>query len=94
MAHRAAPGTLDDLASIPKPLFGLLDLFKERDVVDVVIPRYLCRWRLHTVAPQIRQTVVLIPMKMIGDSEVIPVTHSDGKPITVGAKRRWRSYRA
>jgi hypothetical protein len=35
-----------------------------------------------------------IPMKVVSDSDLIPVTHSDVKPITVGAKRRWRCYRA
>ena len=39
-------------------------------------------------------TDVPIPMKVVSDSDLIPVTHSDGKPVTVGAKRRWRSYRA
>jgi hypothetical protein len=33
-------------------------------------------------------------MKAVGDSDLIPVTHSDAVAITVGAKRRWRSYRA
>ena len=37
---------------------------------------------------------VPIPMKVVGDSDLIPVTHSDTKPVRVGAKRRWRSYRA
>jgi hypothetical protein len=37
---------------------------------------------------------VLIPMKMITDSDLIPITCSDAMPITVGAKRRWRSYGA
>jgi len=37
---------------------------------------------------------LLIPMKVVSDSDLIPVTHSEGMPVTVGAKRRWRSYRA
>jgi len=37
---------------------------------------------------------VPIPMKVVSDSDLIPVTHSDAKPVTVGAKRRWRSYSA
>jgi len=37
---------------------------------------------------------LLIPMKVVVDSDLIPVTHSDAKPITVGAKRRWRFYPA
>jgi hypothetical protein len=37
---------------------------------------------------------VLIPMKVITDSDLIPVTCSDAIPITVGAKRRWRPYGA
>jgi len=35
---------------------------------------------------------VLIPTKMGTDSDLIPVTYSDAMPVTVGAKRRWRSY--
>ena len=31
---------------------------------------------------------VLIPMIVISDSDLIPVTHSDAMSITVGAKRR------
>jgi hypothetical protein len=31
---------------------------------------------------------VPIPMKVVSDSDLIPVTHSDAKPVTVGAKRR------
>ncbi len=33
---------------------------------------------------------VLIPMKVVSDSDLIPVTRSDAMPVTVGAKRRWR----
>ena len=35
-----------------------------------------------------------IPMKVISDSDWIPVTGSEMKLIVFGAKRRWRSYRA
>jgi DNA helicase HerA-like ATPase len=38
--------------------------------------------------------VLLIPMKVVSDSDLIPVTGSEVKPIIFGAKRRWRSYRA
>ncbi len=38
--------------------------------------------------------LVLIPMKVVGVSDLIPVTRSDAMPVTVGAKRRWRPYRA
>jgi hypothetical protein len=38
--------------------------------------------------------MLLIPMNVVSDSDLIPVTHSDAKPVTVGAKRRWRSYSA
>ena len=38
--------------------------------------------------------VLLIPMKVIGDSDWVPVTGSEMKLIVFGAKRRWRSYRA
>jgi hypothetical protein len=38
--------------------------------------------------------VVLIPMKVIIDSDLIPVTGSEVKLIVFGAKRRWHSYRA
>jgi hypothetical protein len=37
---------------------------------------------------------LLIPMIVISDSDLIPVTHSDAMPIKVGAKRRWLSHRA
>jgi hypothetical protein len=37
---------------------------------------------------------VLIPMKVVSDSDLIPVAGSDAMVVTVGAKRRWRSYRA
>ena len=41
-----------------------------------------------------REVGVLIPMKVVGDSDLIPVAHSETMPVTVGAKRRWRSYSA
>jgi hypothetical protein len=37
---------------------------------------------------------LLIPMKMVSDSDLIPVAGSDAMAVTVGAKRRWRFYRA
>ncbi|MGA8215667.1 MAG: hypothetical protein WB799_18875, partial [Candidatus Sulfotelmatobacter sp.] len=37
---------------------------------------------------------VLIPMKVIADSDWIPVTGSEMKLIVFGAKRRWHSYPA
>ena len=37
---------------------------------------------------------VLIPMKVVSDSDLIAVTCSDAKAVRVGAKRRWRSYGA
>jgi hypothetical protein len=37
---------------------------------------------------------VLIPMKVVIDSDLIPVTGSEVKLIVFGAKRRWRSYPA
>jgi len=37
---------------------------------------------------------VRIPMKMIGDSDWIPVTGSEMKLMVFGAKRRWHSYPA
>ena len=41
-----------------------------------------------------REKGVLIPMKVVSDSDLNPVTGSEVKPIVFGAKRRWRSYRA
>ena len=38
--------------------------------------------------------LLLIPMKVIIDSDMIPVTGSEVKLIVFGAKRRWRSYPA
>ena len=37
---------------------------------------------------------VRIPMKVVSDFDLIPVTGSEVKPIIFGAKRRWRPYRA
>jgi hypothetical protein len=37
---------------------------------------------------------VLIPMKVVSDSDLIPVTCSEVKAVVFGAKRRWRSYGA
>jgi len=37
---------------------------------------------------------MLIPMKVVSDSDLIPVTGSDVMPVAIGAKRRWRPYRA
>ena len=37
---------------------------------------------------------LLIPMKLVTDSDLIPGAGSDVMPVTVGAKRRWRSYGA
>ena len=37
---------------------------------------------------------LLIPMKVDSDSDLIPATRSDGIPAAIGAKRRWRYYRA
>ena len=37
---------------------------------------------------------LLIPMKVVSVCDLIPITGSDSKPVTVGAKRRWRSYSA
>jgi hypothetical protein len=35
-----------------------------------------------------------IPMKVVSDSDLIPVAGSEVKPGVFGAKRRWHSYRA
>jgi hypothetical protein len=35
-----------------------------------------------------------IPMKVVSDSDLIPVTCSEVKAVVFGAKRRWRSYGA
>ena len=37
---------------------------------------------------------MLIPMKVVSDSDLIPVTCSDAMVVTFGAKRRWRPYGA
>jgi hypothetical protein len=42
----------------------------------------------------LRDLDVLIPLKVVSDSDLIPVAGSDVKPVVFGAKRRWRSYRA
>jgi hypothetical protein len=38
--------------------------------------------------------MLLIPMKVVSDSDLIPVTRSDVMAVTIGAKRRWRPYGA
>jgi hypothetical protein len=38
--------------------------------------------------------IVLIPMKVVSDSDLIPVTCSEVMAVVFGAKRRWRSYHA
>jgi hypothetical protein len=40
------------------------------------------------------ETALRIPMKLVSDSDLIPVTCSELKAVVFGAKRRWRSYRA
>jgi hypothetical protein len=35
-----------------------------------------------------------IPLKVVSNSDLIPVTGSEVKPVVFGAKRRWRSYSA
>jgi len=37
---------------------------------------------------------LLIPMKVVSDYDLIPVTRSDAMPVKIGAQRRWRPYRA
>jgi len=32
---------------------------------------------------------MLIPMKVVSDSDLIPVTRSDAMPVMIGAQRRW-----
>jgi hypothetical protein len=39
-------------------------------------------------------TTVGIPMKVVSDSDLIPVAGSEVQPGVFGAKRRWRSYGA
>jgi hypothetical protein len=38
--------------------------------------------------------LMLIPLKVVTDSDLIPVAASEVKPVVFGAKRRWRSYGA
>ena len=42
----------------------------------------------------VRLVKVRIPMKVVSDSDLIPVTCSEVKAVVFGAKRRWRSYGA
>jgi hypothetical protein len=37
---------------------------------------------------------MLIPLKVVSDSDLIPVAVSEVKPGVFGAQRRWRSYGA
>ena len=41
-----------------------------------------------------RSQEMLIPLKVVSDSDLIPVAASEVKPGVFGAKRRWRSYGA
>jgi hypothetical protein len=41
-----------------------------------------------------REPSLLIPLKVVSDSDLIPVAASEVKPVVFGAKRRWRSYDA
>jgi hypothetical protein len=37
---------------------------------------------------------LLIPMKVVTDSDLMPVSDSEAMLVAIGAKQRWRSYRA
>ena len=50
--------------------------------------RYVDPDLVYTYTPLTQATIVLIPMKVVGDSDLIPVTRSDAMPATFGAKRR------
>ncbi len=50
--------------------------------------------RLKALLPEWMPWILLIPMKAITDSDLIPVTRSDAMPAVFGAKRRWRRYSA
>jgi hypothetical protein len=41
-----------------------------------------------------RDILLRIPMKLVSDSDLIPVTGSEVKAVVFGAQRRWRSYGA
>jgi len=86
--------TLDEAATLPYK--------RQVDVVvldDVLkgwppwIPSSRKSWS-YAFSGALDRRYLLIPMKVVSDSDLIPVTHSEGMPVTVGAKRRWRSYRA
>src|SRR5437762_3079878 len=55
----------------------------------------LLELRIVALAHQLRvHFYLLIPMKAVSDSDLIPVTRSDAMPVKIGAQRRWRPYRA
>jgi hypothetical protein len=64
------------------------DLFlcedNRNDIAPCTLPNVFDRIRLF----------VLIPAKVVTDSDLIPVTGSEAKPGTLGAQRRWRRYGA
>ena len=67
------------------------------DYLDLAEARYALLRSVNGVSWGTIQSIlrrVLIPMKVVSDSDLIPVTGSEVKPIVFGAKRRWRSYRA
>ena len=55
-----------------------------------VAQRLRCRDNYRPTTAQDSAGRMPIPMKVVSDSDLIPVTHSDAKPVTVGAKRRAR----
>jgi hypothetical protein len=59
------------------------------------LPCYGDHWdKSYLTGNHLASAIVRIPMKVISDSDWIPVTGSEMKLIVFGAKRRWRSYRA
>ena len=71
----------------------------EEDVSVESGPSLLVKWETfntltRNATSKTRQLTAmgLIPMKVVSDSDLIPVTRSDTMPVTIGAKRRWRDH--
>src|SRR5271157_1052078 len=88
--------------SLPLGAGGMGEVYRARDtrlnreVALKVLPEGFAS-DLQRVARFEREAEVLallIPMKLVTDSDLIPGAGSDVMPVTVGAKRRWRSYGA
>jgi hypothetical protein len=75
--------------------FVTVDLLTECAAVDAAEQEKRCRLTMGRVRwPPDENARMLIPLKVVSDSDLIPVAASEVKPVVFGAKRRWHSYGA